>query len=117
MAEMTVPFVMRRAASVIRIRGWYQGGYYDGDRRAAGTPIDECAVCLLGAVNVAVGNEPNDPVGAFRFSSVLNDALRQSTGLAGASAWNDAEGRTVDEVLALLEETARRAELAEAGAR
>lgn len=110
MSTLTKAQVYRRAASVIGFRGWNQGSYYDAHAYAAGTPIDDCAVCLVGAVNVAVKGAPDDSVGAQPFIDFLGEVLEGRVGHPVVSFWNDDDGRTVDEVLELLEVAALRAE-------
>lgn len=87
--------VLRAAARYIEEHGWYQGDYAAPDG----------AVCALGAINVVVTGSPYD----------LGDGVDRDLTLAAANVienrlgsigpiswWNDAPGRTKDEVLAVL---------------
>lgn len=82
--------VLTRAAQLIRERGWIQGDFDD----ASG------AVCLWGAVRTA-----SHDLGGETAELDAMDVLRRRIGDADVSApmWNDARGRTIDEVLRLLE--------------
>jgi hypothetical protein len=113
------PQTFRGAANIIRTNGWHQGGLYDLDvnvrRVAAGEPElppSACPVCLIGAINVEATGETWDP------EDVAYDVRLWVRELIGGApgVWNDAPGRTVDEVLDLLERAAVAAESARAEA-
>lgn len=82
--------VLTRAAQLIRERGWIQGDFDD----------ETGALCLWGAVRTASRNLGGD---AAELDAM--DVLRDRTGNRDVSVplWNDARGRTVGEVLRLLE--------------
>jgi hypothetical protein len=108
------PQVYRDAADVIRRNGHHKGDFFD---RAAALlrqlPPSECPVCMLGAVNVAVVGDPTDEAGrALAARRWLHDVCVEYAG--GAATWNDADRRTVDEVLAMLGRAAAAAEAARA---
>lgn len=103
--------LLRKAADEIRRRGWYQGGY--------GSDISEegfgsCKVCSLGAVNAASYN--GDPWNGMLFKDTARERaillLEESAG-GTLPHWNDAPGRTVEEVLDVFEKAAQAAELEE----
>lgn len=49
--------LLERAAQVLDERGWHRFGFTpDG---VGGIYLDTCAVCVLGAINVAAGNPPD----------------------------------------------------------
>lgn len=77
------------AAQYIRDHGWCQGRFYDGDR-----------VCLLGALIVSTQGRQEYAAAAA--------ALYQANGPVSSDAhdWNDAPGRTKEEVIAALEQAA-----------
>lgn len=108
--ETTAPTpqqVLLRAADIIGERGWTQGDY-----------INEAGcVCAVGAIRAAAAEQ----AGLDNFLDVLDgdavlpvglsDAARRAELLAGAHVddpfgglvgWNDAEGRTADEVVTIL---------------
>lgn len=103
---MSLAEMLLRAAGIVRERGLYQNGY----RNDAG------ACCMLGACLEALGAgwylckltrawqptipEPQD----------LLDLLRKAIGVGRVPDWNDAPGRTADEVIAALEKAAELAE-------
>jgi len=79
---------LERAANLIRERGWVQGQY----------TTDDGAVCISMAIYLAIGPEVD---AALRR---VQDGLLARGWQRGLIAWNDVDGRTVDEVLELLEE-------------
>ncbi len=81
--------LLLKAADVIERQGWCQNyiGTYHGQ------------VCLEGALNVAAGRDPKrDLVGVV---GVAAHRIRRAVGKC-AYHWNDAPGRTKDEVVAKL---------------
>jgi hypothetical protein len=99
--------LLNRAADILDERGWFQGNYMSPDG----------CVCALGSLHLAA----NELVGApnratFATGPEFEAALDriygalQSDSMDSIADWNDSEGRTKDEVQAML----RRA--AEAGA-
>lgn len=104
--------LLRKAADEIRRRGWYQGDY--------GSDVSNfstCAVCSMGAVR-AVLSPTGDAWGGTRTYSRLK-AERAACTLVELAVgeilpnWNDAPGRTVEEVLDVFEKAAVAAELEE----
>jgi hypothetical protein len=101
--------VLRKAADEIRRRGWNQGDY--------GSSVDEystCAVCAMGAVRAAL-SPIGDAWGGRRTRERLlaeRCAIALVEDAAGSllPGWNDAEGRTVDEVLDAFSRAAAKAE-------
>ena len=82
--------VRRRAAEIIRERGWCQGLYSNEDGQ----------VCMVGALYVASGLPPHG-----QLNHLPTDSAARSMGYENcdeAISWNDAPDRTVDQVLALL---------------
>jgi hypothetical protein len=51
---MTPAEILDKAADVIVVRGWHQGGYVP-----AGVDTRTCQVCVLGALHVAAGEAPD----------------------------------------------------------
>jgi hypothetical protein len=108
---------LRKSAALIRANGWCQNslGRLAGYRmfssqvmRAAedGTP---CQVCLVGSLLYIDTNHSKGDL--LTCVSLVERRLRQrGEKVKLASVWNDLPGRTVDEVLNLLEETAVMAE-------
>jgi hypothetical protein len=82
--------VLTRAAQLIRERGWIQGDFDD----------ETGALCLWGAVRTA-----SHDLGGETAELDAMDVLRDRIGDRDVSVpmWNDARGRTVGEVLRLLE--------------
>ncbi|WP_238018641.1 hypothetical protein KZZ52_49970 [Dactylosporangium sp. AC04546] len=103
---------LRDTALYLNRHGWNQGEYYDA-RNGLFTP----PACLVGAIGMVCYGGPvdapalnyDDPgFGAFEAAvRYLNAFLRLRHGLAmDAYAFNDTRGRTLDEVLAVLDTAA-----------
>ena len=109
--------ILDRAADVIQRHGWAQGGWFSSYRE---TPPAECPVCAGGAMNVTVINRPafdvvfdGWPAGLLDAYRVLAHRVQPGLGIAAdcdeehrldqyiaaIGAWNDAEGRTAEEVV------------------
>lgn len=90
--------VLRRAADVLRERGWVQGTYVDGGG----------ACCVRGAVNVVLYGAPvsieccDEEVQAMSALAAVAGIPKHGS----ISLWNDRQGRTLDEVLTALERAA-----------
>jgi hypothetical protein len=106
---MDASAVRRKAADIIAARGWHQGGFAPD-----GGDLNECPVDVLGAINVALGHSPRE----FLFeASTVAMTLAKDLDLECdpgqlvevlSVGWNDAEGRTADEVMdALRDRNAR----------
>lgn len=114
MPELTNAQVLRKAQDVLRERGWHGGrgvGNWEGP--------DGC-LCVGAAISVALGGDPvaTREVGKVRWQRFcdLFALLRPYTGdhrslSLGLYAFNDSPGRTLEQVLDLLE----RAAIAEEG--
>ncbi len=87
-----------RARELIAL-GWTQGTYAEDEDGAEISFADPQAVCfcLAGAVKAATGTPPHDKIAA------VFQALADGIGGMALIAWNDAELRTQDEVLALFD--------------
>lgn len=86
-AEVAV--VLRSAADILRRDGWRQGSMGVAGR----------AACLREAVCRAQGAKPY-------YGRLARNALAAATGDFRIPDWNDEPGRTIDEVLDLLERVA-----------
>lgn len=109
--------LLRKAAQVLRERGWCQGDYVD----------DKGCLCVYGACIVASGIEakPANSIKRFEDWAIVRKAedlvaepLRKAAGVddsfsrTSVNDWNDDPARTVDEVLDALERAAVIAESA-----
>lgn len=84
-----------KAAAYIREHGWIQGDYFVSKTDQTG------ACCALGAIRTTL-EEAND-------ECLLAQAFAQEVGLPqtyGIHRWNDAPGRTKEEVLAVFDRIA-----------
>lgn len=107
--------IYTKAADHIERVGWYQGDLYD-HVQAKGTPREECRVCTIGALNVALYGKPSYPVEALRSENGAQDvesffARRLGLAAAGLSIadWNDDDDRTVAQVTTALRKVAEAA--------
>lgn len=89
--------VLKDAAHEIERRGWFQGDYVGPDG----------SVCVIGAIRAACGMDPHTYL--FREESDMEHSMALELVAArcgylrlSVHVWNDAPGRTVGEVLAVL---------------
>ncbi|TMR89495.1 DUF6197 family protein [Nonomuraea basaltis] len=57
--DLTPGIVLRRAGEVITTNGRYVGSYHDWKAEARDVPAEQCAVCIVGAINIAAGLRPD----------------------------------------------------------
>lgn len=92
---------LRAAADVIRERGWTQGDYVDTETGAC---------CMVGAVDLATGytDDGEQITGDADVRRRRDEAYFALSPHArpGPTVWNDAFGRTKDEVIEKLEQVA-----------
>ena len=115
---MTTKQILKGAAERLKTKGWCQGSYgrmaegvaasKDVGRAVPagspcgaggnllGTPVAETDI--IGALRQVGGNDPN--------VEAAKKQVRRVIGGGNLADWNDAEGRTVDEVIAVLEKAA-----------
>ena len=104
---MKISETLDKAADHIVVNGWWQSYYWPTTSHILGEPpyVDGDPCCALGAISV---------VEEVRPTRVTTDAMHFLGGTLGMSGvavadWNDAPGRTKDEVLAALRGAAERA--------
>ncbi|MFD6149420.1 MULTISPECIES: hypothetical protein [unclassified Streptomyces] len=98
--------LLDRAAAHIERFGWTQGFLYD---TSSPRPLNQCPVCAVGAMYMAsIGTpEPNsvdDELHALELAKPVEEHLGLNEG--ELPDWNDAPGRTKNEVAAALRATA-----------
>jgi hypothetical protein len=108
---VAVEEVLSVAANVIDDRGWHRGDYVDYDM-AVELGIDNAPVCAVGAIRVAVGGDPADhqvthpAITAFANWVIVDRDPAEGAGeddpIQVITDWNDASGRTADEVIEAL---------------
>lgn len=101
---MTVKEVLLGAAQVLETRGWCQKQYVD--KRGC--------CCMSGAMQFAMGFDPRtDDMWRSDMSRIWLEAIAAVESQMGAMdtviRWNDQQGRTVEEVLSVLEKAAEAA--------
>jgi hypothetical protein len=123
MARKTTAQILADAADVIDRNGWIQNSMYDVDSKRVGKAPARCAVCLMGAINIAAFGLPSEmlvpydvqesvrPAQLARVAAVehLADLQAGAVGFPALSDWNDAPGRTRDQVTAFLRAAAAKA--------
>jgi len=103
--------ILDKAADVIVVRGWHQGGYVPD-----GVDTRTCRVCVLGALHVAAGEAPDssyhdsieEAVEAFaehlglrineQAPELGDDPIAEIIG----NVWNDREAESAEQVIAEL---------------
>lgn len=97
---------LRSASRIVRANGLHQGSYYDPDQHDYGTvPAEQCRVCALGAVNIAVTGSPSVNLGREDLRAVMRHLNAYAATVLDAMTvpeWNDQPGRTVVQVALLL---------------
>jgi hypothetical protein len=99
--------ILEKAAEVLETEGWSQGRYVT---HADGNLFDSPSFtyCAVGAIRRAVSGNTYLQMSqdllwaATHTSNLLSSKLRQPI-----TAWNDQSGRTADEVIDLMKETAK----------
>ncbi|MFE9432906.1 hypothetical protein [Streptomyces sp. NPDC006640] len=102
-----VAYVLTTAVAVLETNGWLQGNLYDAAEAETGTPRSACRVCAVGALNVASAGTPvlglseseRDLPKAVILADMARAALGEHIGPEGVTVWNDAPGRTVEQVI------------------
>lgn len=113
MSEMSTVDVLRGAKVALQRNGWTQHDTIDEAQYAAGTPMADCRVDLTGALRIAATGDPTggDNLTASEARMVLLGIIWESgSAQSGLGTWNDADGRSLNEVFALLDEAIKRAE-------
>lgn len=102
--------ILDKAADVLEERGWWRGDYMPNinERQRLDVAVESCPVCLLGGLNVAVGNAPDEPIyidtspDAFEAARVLADRVGIDLAISATrlgDKWNDAFDQTAEEVV------------------
>lgn len=104
--------VLEEAANVIRRNGWTQDSYVNRDQLEDGLEPATCAMCARGAINFALGGDPeNDYFRGVEDAVGAVEVWLESSGVLGEFVslheWNDAGSRTAEQVIAALEGAAR----------
>lgn len=103
--------VLDRAANIIERNGWYQGSYFDRYALDGERSPNDCPVCTLGALNVALG--ALNPSHDVDLNGPAEMALRRylnlddSDGADSLADWNDRRCRTAEQVVAALRAAAQ----------
>ncbi|WP_420032309.1 DUF6197 family protein [Streptomyces sp. cg28] len=102
--------VIEKAADVIRTNGLHKGYLYDEQQAEAGTALEQCPVCLIGAINIAVYQVPRWPVEEKNLSPLAQEAVAALEKTIGEAVpgWNDDPARTKDDVITALTDTVNR---------
>lgn len=107
MSGLSTVEILRGAKTVLERNGLHKGSLFDWEQGDAGTPVAECRMCLIGAINFA---DSGDPLAGTDLKAY--NIVRELLGgdITAVSVWNDAPERTLPEVLAVFEAAIERAE-------
>ncbi|WP_030757299.1 DUF6197 family protein [Streptomyces sp. NRRL F-5135] len=96
--------VLDKALTVLITNGWCQGDastFHDTDQEY-GDDLDpsQCRVCARGAINIAAEGDPRPPTayGPSVLADAATAALAETLGVDDVTVWNDAPGRTADDL-------------------
>jgi hypothetical protein len=103
-APATTADVLDQAATVITLNGYHQAFLYDTTQAKGGTSLARCRVDLVGAINIALYGTPRF-VGSG-LGCAAEQALAKQTFPQALVVWNDTKGRTGDDAIRLLRDTA-----------
>lgn len=99
--------ILEKAAAIIGSNGLAKRYLYDTRQADTGTPLPECRVDVIGALNTAAHGTPR--YSASPIITAAEELLKQRVDAASVVAWNDQPGRDKDDAVVLL--TAAAAEL------
>lgn len=99
--------ILDEALDFLRRNGWIQGDYINQQQIDDGEGPGDCACCARGAINMAAGGPPDNDYlpGAEAASNAVLTWLLISGALGETLSlpeWNDAPGRTADDVMSAL---------------
>lgn len=98
--------IFNRAADLIEAKGWFQGMRVQGTHcHCAMTAVEE-AVLAEGAIDDGERDDRMDVLAAM-LSKRLDKTIHRD--VSAVIEWNDADGRTKSEVIALLRDAAKEA--------
>ncbi len=116
--ESTPADILRGAARYLRLHGWTQGSLYADAPPVTAAPVIGPAACAQGAIGMAAFGrriqDADENCAEWRDYQRASNALADHLELAGATRWNhdgdpisvgdwnDAAGRTAEEVIAAL---------------
>jgi hypothetical protein len=108
--KTAVADICDKAADVIDRNGHHQGYLYDEAKADDGLLLQACPVAVVGAVNVAVFGKPRWPAEDHADSPLAQAAVLALEETVGGPVpgWNDEAGRTGEDVITALWETAER---------
>ncbi|WP_432139737.1 DUF6197 family protein [Streptomyces sp. bgisy154] len=92
--------VLEAAAAIIGTNGLNKRYLYNTKQAAAGIPLAECRVDIIGALNMAAHGTPR--YAATPIVTAAEQALLQRIDTASLVAWNDQPGRNEDDAVTLL---------------
>ena len=103
--DLSTADICDKAADVIATNGHCRSYLYDTKQAAGGTPLADCRVDLIGAINIALYGTPR--YGAGGLGAVVEHALLEQIPGPCIVTWNDAKGRTKHDAINLLRDTAK----------
>lgn len=88
MTDLTPADVLTRAAEVIERNGWQRGSFYDSEQVRDGIPVENCRVCVLGAISLVTEGVPLPMHHMAGVGYEAIKALRRRLGMK-PDYWND----------------------------
>lgn len=101
--------LLRKGAEEIKRRGWVRDWFGDDPNKP-----DTCRVCAIGGLRAAMTGDPFSALGGDPLFVEARGFLVNAIGSNSVVNWNDANGRTEEDVLGLFFKAAELAERAEA---
>lgn len=98
--------ILRRARVLLQTHGWTRGSYHSEQK-----PDGTFSYCALGALGAAVGNSVVAATGSNRNVNAAHLLVKEVAGCSWVPDWNDAYGRTREEVITVFKEAEERARI------
>lgn len=102
--ELELADLCDKAADIIATNGHHQRYLYDTKQAETGLPLNQCRVDILGALNIVAHDTPRYAGSPLVFAA--ESLLVQRIDRASLVVWNDEKGRSKDDAITLLKQTA-----------
>lgn len=102
--DVEIAEVCDEAATVIAANGLAKRYLYDTKQAETGLPLEKCRVDIIGALNIAAHGTPR--YAASRIVYAAERVLEKRIDRVSLVVWVDEKGRTADEAITLLRDTA-----------
>ncbi len=99
--ELSPVEILTKTKEVLKTRGWFQGNLVEPGTNGNGR------VCLLGAMNLVMRNNPRDCGSYLHNEYIINKTIKNLT-CQDIVAWNDHPTRTIAQVNQTLDQAIKR---------